>query len=128
MMPRIRAFNPYTGRPVPCPSTHHFKPFKLPQRFVTVFRGLKKRSNMLFGAPPQWTKILGIGTNSAVNQYTMNTSRLDQNFDVAVIKLNTLTSPISSPYPQTRYWSFCFTSVFRFSSLAHASLVLSLNK
>ncbi len=118
MMPKIEAFNPYTGRAVSCPPRHHFKQFSIPQRVVTLFRGMKKKQHMEFGPPPRWTKVLGIGTNSAVNQYTINTSKLDQNSDVAVIKLNTPTSTISSRNPESRYWSFCFKNFARNQTLS----------
>jgi hypothetical protein len=111
--PQVYAYDPQTGRPKACPRVHNFKPFDMPQQIVTAMRGMKTSRTLDFGSPPGWFGGLGLGTNTAVKDYVINTTRMDDPNDIAVVRFRApyfskqLSDKTYTP-GHTRYWSFCF--------------------
>jgi|GEM_PF-2071419 len=106
--PQVFAYDPVTGRPKACPQVHHFKPFDIPQQMVTAMRGMKATRTLDFDRPPKWFSIAGLGTNTAVKEYVINTTRMENPNDLAVIQFRAPYFATKRTYGHVRYWSFCF--------------------
>lgn len=116
-IPKIFAFDPVSGRPKACPASHNFKPFSIPQKAVTVLRGLKTTRELEFTPSPKWFSVLGLGANTAVKDYVINTTRIDSKDDVSLVKFRVPYSAKGNDMGQVRYWSFCFQNFARNKTL-----------
>ncbi len=106
--PQVYAYDPYTGQPKACPRVHNFKPFDIPQQIVTAMRGAKTSRTLDFENPPKWFSAVGLGTNSAVSEYVINTTRMENPNDVAVVQFRAPYYSTKEMLGNVRYWSFCF--------------------
>ncbi len=117
-MPDVFAYDPDTGEPKACPEPYIDRAFSIPQSVLTIFRGIRHKTEYDFEPAPSWFNNLGLGGNSAIADYVVGTNKL---FDdsVTVIKFKAPNSVSDSGVdPQVRYWSLCYQNFAKNETLA----------